>query len=58
MEVPRLGVKSDLKLLAYARHTAMWHLSCVGNLLQSSRQCQILKPTEQDQGWNLRPYGY
>ena len=42
MEVPRLGVQSELQLLAYARATAMQDLSHVCNLHHSSRQHQIL----------------
>ena len=29
MEVPRLGVKSELELPAYATATALWDLSCL-----------------------------
>ena len=43
-EVPRLGVKSELQLLAYATATAMWDRSCIYNLHHRSRQCQILNP--------------
>ena len=44
MEVPMLGVESELQLLAYATATAMPDLSHVCNLHHSSRQRQILKP--------------
>ena len=46
MEVPRLGVKLELQLLAYstATATAMQDLSCVCNLHHSSWRCQILNP--------------
>ena len=44
MEVPRLGVYSELLLPAYARATAMPDPSCVCNLHQSSRQRWILNP--------------
>ena len=44
MEVPRLGVESELQLLAYATATAMPDLSCVCDLYHSSRQCQNLNP--------------
>ena len=47
MEVPRLGVKSELQLLAYARATAMPDPSLVCNLHHSSRQCQILNSLSQ-----------
>ena len=42
MEVPRLGVKSELQLLAPA--TAMQNLSLNCDLHHSSWQCQILNP--------------
>ena len=44
MEVPRIGVKSELQLLAYARATAMQELSLVWNLHHSSQQCRIPDP--------------
>ena len=44
MEVPRLGVKSELQLLAYTTATAMPDLNWVYSLHHSSRQCQILNP--------------
>ena len=46
MEVPRLGVESELKLPAYttAIATAMWDLSHVCNLSHSSWQCWIHNP--------------
>ena len=44
MEVPRLGAKSELQLLAYATATAMWDPSHICNLYNSSRQCQIVNP--------------
>ena len=42
MEVPRLGLELELKLLAYT--TAMPDLSHVCNLHYCSPQCQILNP--------------
>ena len=42
MEVPRLGVKSELQLLAYASATATRDLSHVCDLLHSSWQYWIL----------------
>ena len=42
MEVPRLGVKSELQLLAYATATETPDL--IYNLLQSSWQRWILNP--------------
>ena len=44
MEVPRLGVESELHLLAYATATAKGDLSRIYNLHHSSQQCQILNP--------------
>ena len=57
MEVPRLGVELELWRPAYARDTAMWDPSRVCDLHHSSRQCQILNPTERGQGLNLQPHG-
>ena len=42
IEVPRLGVESELQLPAYI--TTMWDPSCVCDLHCSSRQWQILNP--------------
>ena len=44
MEVPRLGVESELQLPAYATATAIPDLSHVCNLHHGSRQCLILNP--------------
>ena len=44
MEVPRLGVKSEWQLPAYATATATWDLRCVCDLHHSSQQRQILNP--------------
>ena len=44
MEVPRLGVKSELQMQAYATATAMLNPSRVCDLRHSLRQCQILNP--------------
>ena len=44
MEVPRLGVKSELLLPAYARATGMLDQSHACALYHSSRQHQILNP--------------
>ena len=49
MEVPRLGVKSELQLPAYTTATATQDLSQVYDLYHNSRQCQILNP---------HPHGY
>ena len=42
MKVPRLGVKSELQLLAYTTATAMWDPCCIFSLYHSSWQHQIL----------------
>ena len=42
MEVPRLGVKLELQLPAYATATATWDPSCVCDLHHSSWQTQSL----------------
>ena len=44
MEVPRLGVESELQLPAYTTATAMRDLSLVFNLHHSSQQGQIPDP--------------
>ena len=44
MEVPGLGVKSELQLLAYTTAIATPEPSCVCNLHHSSRQHRILNP--------------
>ena len=44
MEIFRLGVESELQLLAYDTATAMLDLSCVCDLHHSSRQHRFLNP--------------
>ena len=44
MEIPRLGVESELQLPANSTATATWDLSFVCNLHHSSRQRQIPDP--------------
>ena len=56
MEVPRLGVQSELQLPAYARATATRDLSRICDLHHSSRQCRILNPL-QGQGLYPQPHG-
>ena len=54
MEVPRLGVKSELQLPAHVTATATQDLSCVCNLHHSSQQCWILNPgIEPASSWML-----
>ena len=56
MEVPRLGVKSELELLAYTTTTATSDLSLVCDLHHSSHQHQILNPLSEarDQTYILK----
>ena len=52
--VPRLGVKSELQVPAYATATAMLGLSGVCNLHHSLRQRWILNPlSETASSWTL-----
>ena len=44
MEIPRLGVESELQLPAYTTVTATQDPSRICDLHHSSRQCRILKP--------------
>ena len=44
MEVPRLGVRSELQLQAYATVTAIPDPSCIYNLQRSLWQRQVLNP--------------
>ena len=43
IEVPRLGIESELQPLAYATAIAMWDLSCICNLYHSPQHL-ILNP--------------
>ena len=55
MEVPRLGVESDLQLPAYATVTATWDLSHICNLCCSLPQRWILNPlSEARDGTHIR----
>ena len=51
MEVPRLGIKSELQLLAYTTAIATPDLSLICDLHQSSGQYRILNPLSQDTDW-------
>ena len=55
MEVPRLGVESELQLLPYTTATATWDPSHICSLHHSSQQCQIHNPPSKarDQTHNL-----
>ena len=44
VEVPRLGVETELRLPAYATASATPDPSCIGDLHHSARQGQILNP--------------
>ena len=44
MEVPWLGVESELQLPAYTTATAMWNPSCICDLHHSSQQHQVFNP--------------
>ena len=44
MEVPRLGVKSELQLRAYTTATGVWDPSPICDLHHSSQQLWILNP--------------
>ena len=43
-DVPRLGVESELQLLAYTMATARWNPRHICDLHHSSRQCRVLNP--------------
>ena len=51
MEFPRLGVKSELQLLATATATAMPYFSHIWELHHSSWQHRILNPLRVDRDW-------
>ena len=51
MEVPRIGVESELQLLAYTTAPATWDLHCVCDLHPSSRQCWIPDPLSKARDW-------
>ena len=55
MEVPRLGVKSEIQMPAYTTAIATWDPSCICDLHHSSQQCQILNPLSEARGRTLNP---
>ena len=59
MEVPTLGVESELQMLATATATATPDPSHVCDVHHSSRQCRILNPMSEarDQTWILMDTG-
>ena len=50
MEVPGLGVESELQVSAYATATAMLDLCHICNLRHSLWQCQMLNPLSEVRG--------
>ena len=58
MEVPRLGVESELQLPTYATVTATQDLSCICGLHHSSSAKLDTWPTEGGQGLNSNPHEY
>ena len=44
MEIPRLGVKSELQVLATVTATETWDSIHICDLHHSSQQCQMLSP--------------
>ena len=57
MEVPRLEVKSELQLLAYATITAARDPSRICDLHHSSRQHRILNSLSKARFSNPHPHG-
>ena len=55
MEIPRLGIVSELQLPAYTTATATWDQSRVCNLHHSLWQCPL---SEAGGGLNPYPHGY
>ena len=53
MEVPRLGVESELQLPAYATAAAKQDPSCICDLHHNSWQLQILNPLSEAKDWTL-----
>jgi len=51
MEIPRLGVKSELQFLAYTTARAMQDQSLICDLCHSSWQCRILNPLGKARDW-------
>ena len=58
MEVPRLGVGSELQLLAYTTATATLDLSRDCSLHHSSQQHQMLNPLSKAKESNPHCHGY
>ena len=47
MEIPRLGIESELQLLANTRARAAEDPSCICDLYHGSQQCRIPDPLSQ-----------
>ena len=58
MEVPRIEVKLELQLPAYAQTTAMWDPSRICDLHHSLWQHQILNPLSKTRDQTLHPHAY
>ena len=58
MEIPRLGVESELQLPAYATATTTAAPSGICNLYHSLMATPDPQPTEQGQRSNLHPHRY
>ena len=58
MEVPGLGIKSELQLQAYTSVKATPDLSLICDLCCSMKTTLDPYPTEQDQGLNLHTHGH
>ena len=58
MEVPRLGVESELKLLGYTIAAVRWDPSRIFDVHFSSWQRQIFNPLSRGQGLNPHPHAY
>ena len=58
MDVPRVGVESEIQLLAFITTTPKQDLSHVCDLHYNSRAMLDPLPTEQGQGLNPCPHGY
>ena len=55
MEIPSLGVKSELQLLAYDTATTMPDLSHICKLHHSPRQHRIVNPLSEARDWTRGP---
>ena len=54
MEVPRLGVKSELQLPIYTTAIAMPGQNYICDLHHSSLQSQLLNPLREAEDWNFK----